>query len=452
MEDTNYEELFISCFFTDANKANRAMIESGFIITADMIMDKDIKNIYKSIMDMFSKGLSVTQHTVREYAKVNYNAIPFLVFADLVALGQSIAHVVDYASYILEEHKRKLLLNLCLNTAEMLKTKKNNPDKLEQEIIDTYEKISGTIQKKITIKHQSQLASEFLEKQLEFIDLEERKMGKTGYDVIDEHVLFDKGMTMFIGGRSGTGKTTFAYELVNAYAKAFQTHALFVSLEMPGVPLFRRAISTYLGEKNLRNYSKSEMRSILKSDIQRSNAVEGTIEMFEKVLVYDGCGVNMAEIEASIAIARRKYKSVDIVAVDYIGYIKSMSGKTITEQVATLARETKEIAKRNNIRVVMLSQTNRDGGTNGTSPVEMHHFKDSGAIEESADIALGIWQSIDNKDRIHGMILKNREGEKNIPFDLMRYTTHLKSVPHVAEENEYAIKEKKGFENGKRKN
>jgi replicative DNA helicase len=125
-----------------------------------------------------------------------------------------------------------------------------------------------------------------------------------------------------------------------------------------------------------------------------------------------------------------------VICIDYIGYIKPESGKTITEQVANIAKGLKELAKKLNIRVMVLSQLNREGGTDGTTPVSVHHFKDSGAIEESADIAIGMWRSASDKNRVHCSILKNREGELDIKFDFIKYATYMQEADLLEEVEE----------------
>jgi replicative DNA helicase len=442
-EYANYEECFISCFFNNAVNSNLQLIDSGMSITPDMIEKKEIKAIYKAIVEMTEQNLPISSMTLRQHCNQSPVKIPAMVFFDLESLGQPSSHIDYYGKLILESYKKKQLQIMIEGLSEGLKKSKSNPDELLKGVIDKFNAIGGDIKQDINIKQQHELACEFLEHTKNKIG---REKVVTGYSVLDTHIEFDKQMTMFIGGRSGTGKTTFAYELINDYAKAFKTKVLFVSLEMPAVPLFRRSVATVLGKAELRNFSKVELNEKFSTHGVLEKYVGKTIEEFKSILVYDTAAVNMKTIEQAIQLARRKFGSVDIVAVDYIGYIKAVDGKTQTEKVGNLARETKEIAKRLDIRFVMLSQTNRDGGTDGTTEVSMHHFKDSGSIEESADIALGIWQSKKDKNRIHGKILKNREGEKNIPFDLIRYTTHLKEAPNILEEDELegTVYEKKG--------
>jgi replicative DNA helicase len=441
VEYVNYEELFVSCFFENSKKTNEILTSSGCNIDYNMLEKKEPRILFKGVQEMFSIGLNITWQTLKQYCDANLEKLPYSVYADLVDLSQSSNLVVDYAGYIIENYKKKLLTELCLNTADFLKNSKNKPDKAFEEIISAYEKIGNIHHKRIEIKTQAQLAHEFNDRYLEMQSLSDENLGVTCYDVLNENVLFDKGMTMFIGGRSGTGKTTFTYELINEYAKAYKTKALFISLEMPGVPLFRRSVATFIGKEKCGNISKTDINELLKKKEYRDMVVAETAKMFDSVLVYDGCGVTMDGVKTAITIARREHKSVDIVAIDYLGYMRATKGKTLIEQVGILAVETKELAKEFGIRVVMLSQVNREGGTDGTTPVSMHHFRESGKIEDSADIALGMWQSPDDKDRIHIKILKNREGEKDIIFDLRRQTTHLEPIPYVADE----VKENKEF-------
>jgi replicative DNA helicase len=432
-EYANYEECFVSCFFNDAHKTNLKLIDTGITISAGMLEKKEMNQIYSAILEMSEKNLPIDLMSLKQYCDHISVKIPVSIFMDLEVLGQPSSHVDFYAKMILENYKKKQLGLMIEQISNELKRAKANPDKLLKDVVDKFNSIGGDIKQDISIRQQHELAIEFLESNVRRM---EQKKVSTGYSVLDTHIEFDKQMTMFIGGRSGTGKTTFVYELINSYAKAFKTKALFVSLEMPGVPLFRRSMATVLGMTELKNFSKVELNEKFSKSEILSTLVDKTIQQFKDILIYDTASITMKTIEQAIQLARRKFGSVDIVAVDYLGYIKAVEGKTQTEKISALAKETKEIAKRLDIRFVMLSQTNRDGGEDGTKEISLHHFKDSGSIEESADIAIGIWQSKKDKNRIHGKILKNREGEKDVRFDLIRYTTHLKEAPDILEEDE----------------
>ena len=433
--ELDHEEAFLSCFFTDAVRTQDALIESGLNMTSAMFKGEDNKRIYSAIMGLIDKSILVDFMSV----KCKYNELykPMLAdvsrLMDLSNLSMRPSEAGHYALYVFNNHKRKYLRALLENSLEMLNGKKT-ADEIQQALISDYENLSGVMAEKINIKTQLELSMEYMEKEAQLKELEAQGLGKTGIKAIDENIFFDAGYTFFIGGRSGTGKTTLGYQLLNRYCEAYKTHGLFVSLEMPGVPLFRRSLVTEYSERNLSRLSPEYMKNAIRGNMEK--LISNVIEKNNRVLVCDSSGLNLKGIEQTINNARRKYKNLGVICIDYIGYIRADGGKSITEQVAIIARGTKELAKKLNIRVIVLSQLNREGGTDGTTPVSMHHFKDSGAIEESADIAIGMWKSASDKNRVHCEILKNREGESGVKFDFIKYATYMQEAADVVEDVE----------------
>ncbi|HAT75720.1 MAG TPA: hypothetical protein DCS19_02485 [Flavobacterium sp.] len=433
--ELDHEEAFLSCYFTDAVRTQDALIEAGLNMTSAMFKDEDNKRIYSAIMSLIDKSITVDFMSV----KCKYNELykPLLAnvsyLIDLSGMSIRPGEAWHYAEYIFNNHKRKVLKLLLENSLEQLKGK-TTADEVEQQLIIDYENVSGIMAEKINIKTQLDLSMEYMEKAAQLKELETQGLGKTGIKAIDENIFFDAGYTFFIGGRSGTGKTTLGYQLLNKYCEAYKTHGLFFSLEMPGVPLFRRSLVTEYAEVNLSRLSPEYMRNAIRGNMEK--IICNVIEKNNRVLVCDSSGLNLKGIEQTINNARRKYKNLGVICIDYIGYIKPEAGKTITEQVANIAKGLKELAKKLNIRVMVLSQLNREGGTDGTTPVSVHHFKDSGAIEESADIAIGMWRSASDKNRVHCSILKNREGELDIKFDFIKYATYMQESDLLEEEVE----------------
>jgi replicative DNA helicase len=399
------------------------------------------KRLYSTITELISKNIGVDVSNVKlKYKELYKSSADMNILMDLMNLSHSPAYADNYAGYILTAYKKKMLYDLFKNSIDVLKNS-TIPDAVLNDLIRDYENISGIITEKINIKTQLDLANEFLEKETELIELEASGLGKTGIKVIDEHIFFDSGYTFFIGGRSGTGKTTLGYQLLQKYCEAYKIKGLFVSLEMPGVPLFRRSLVTQYSEKNLSRLSPDYMKNAIRGN--RDILIMEVLEKNKNILVCDTPCLSLADIERTINIAKRKYKNLGIICIDYIGYIKADGGKNITEQVAIIARGTKELAKKLNIRVMILSQLNREGGTDGTTPVMLHHFKDSGAIEESADIAIGMWKSASDKNRIHCEILKNREGESGIKFDFIKYATFMQEADLVEDVEEKPVNRSK---------
>ena len=103
--------------------------------------------------------------------------------------------------------------------------------------------------------------------------------------------------------------------------------------------------------------------------------------------------------------------------IDYLGYIRDTESGSAYDKVSRTAKGIKALAKRANIRIVLLCQTSR-AGEDGTVPVMLHHLRDSGAIEESADNVLGLWHAQET-GRLHGELLKARHGRRNSKMDFI---------------------------------
>lgn len=420
-----HEEAFLSCFFADADQSINNLISAGCNISPAMMSQQKTKIIYQAILKLSENKTNIDTITVSKESGIDDRIYIF----DLQMLSKSPAYVVDYGRYILQAYQQKQLSAILETGLRMLE--KENPNEVQKFIFTAYEKIGGYTPDRHEIKTFDEVATDYLLHEAKMIELEAQGLGITGSKFLDENIFFDLGYVMIIGGRSGVGKTTIGLKYLADYCKAYKTHGLFVSLEMPAIPIFRRAVTTEYYQEVQKHDSKQWAEKQIR--LNRDKFVMKTIDKNNKILICDSQGVNLMDIEQQIHKARRMVSNLEICLIDYIGYVKPESGKTITEQIAVIAKGLKQLAKKLKIRLIVLSQLNRDGGTDGTTPVSIHHFKDSGAIEESADIAIGVWKSPEQQNRLHCQILKNREGENGIRTDYLRYGTYLEETEPLGE-------------------
>jgi len=241
------------------------------------------------------------------------------------------------------------------------------------------------------------------------------KCGKlnTGFTHIDRGItFFDPGQVLVIAGRGGVGKTTLAMQFANGLATSLNGRALFVSLEMPTPSLFFRAATISTNKSaDVEMATNKIIEQLLKDD---KNIIDVS-KYWERVLLVDKDSLSLEQIEQCFNIAENKYHNIDVICIDYGGLI---SGATDYNQTSAIARGVKALAKRLKTRVILVLQMSRAAG-DGTTPVKMHHLRDTGAWEEAADYILGGWISEIDPNRIHMCVLKNRFGERNIMFDII---------------------------------
>jgi replicative DNA helicase len=145
-------------------------------------------------------------------------------------------------------------------------------------------------------------------------------------------------------------------------------------------------------------------------------------KMDRRLRIVDKPGQTVDDIEnfAEMANESEFDNPLSLIVIDYFGYIK-MTGKDDYNEKSNTARRMKEIAKKLNCVVFVLSQTSRDGGSDGSTPLSLQSARDTGAIEETGDYVYGVYRPAAKSDmrederqavqnEYYLQVLKNRWG------------------------------------------
>ena len=221
----------------------------------------------------------------------------------------------------------------------------------------------------------------------------------TGLKILDNSTGGWRNTNLIIlAARPGVGKTSLALFFATTAAKAGYW-VNFYSLEMTKEQLIRIQLS---GESGV---SRSAMRDgrLTEPDWQFIN--EATTGFERLPILWNDHKVTSAQIRAKTR-KNRKNNRCDLVIIDYMGLISPNSKRTIREQeVAETSRTLKEIALNEGIPVICLSQLNREETTGAP---KLHHLRESGSIEQDADLVLFPWK-VDNEYKISGSQKQTRE-------------------------------------------
>jgi replicative DNA helicase len=237
-----------------------------------------------------------------------------------------------------------------------------------------------------------------------------------GFDTLNRTVRrFLPGEVLTIAGRSGTGKTSLLIHLARAVAESLDGKSLFVSLEMSAPSLYHRLSTIATATDEWVEVTEDEAHGKVRA-------------RFGNQLTVDRDSLTLTQIERYLTLAREGFGAIPVVAIDYLGYVRDTVSGSQYEKVSRIAREIKALAKRAEARLIMACQTSRAGEA-GNIPVQLHHLRDSGAIEESADVIVGLWGDTDDPARRHCAILKNRHGWQDVRFDLSNSNLNFSEVP-----------------------
>ena len=243
----------------------------------------------------------------------------------------------------------------------------------------------------------------------------------TGYAKLDDYTSgWQRSDLVIIAGRPAMGKTSFALSLAKNIAVDYDTPIAFFSLEMNNVQLVNRLISNVCeieGKKILNGQLDDEEWKRLDKNVRKLQAAP--------IYIDDTPGMSIFELRTK---ARRlvREKGVQVIMIDYLQLMNANGARfgSRQEEVSTISRSLKGLAKELDIPVLALSQLNRtvEGreGIDGKRP-QLSDLRESGAIEQDADMVCFIHRPeyykiyTDEKGNdLHGMaeiiIAKHRNG------------------------------------------
>lgn len=192
-----------------------------------------------------------------------------------------------------------------------------------------------------------------------------------------------------IGAISSLGKTTFVQNLADNVAAAGKP-VLFFSLEMSRLELASKSISRKTAQLDYANaVSSLKIRRGIKSRIVEQATAAYTAAVGDNLQVIEG-GFNTT-VE-SIADYARAYiaqheKARPVIIVDYLQVMQGGQKGTVREAIDYNVVELKRLSRALDVPVIVISSINRG---NYLLPVDFESFKESGGIEYTADVVLGL--------------------------------------------------------------
>jgi replicative DNA helicase len=191
---------------------------------------------------------------------------------------------------------------------------------------------------------------------------------------------FEAGQMVCIGARPSMGKTVLACQIA-VHAAELGKNAMIFSLEMSNVSLIQRFISALTG---IPHYRVREGRMDAK---EKSRAQEALLHLTEIQPLYMAeLSFTIPAIRAQLSKLARKRK-VDLVVIDYLQMISTMSNRNRVEQITEISRGVKLLAKQFDCAVVVTSQLSRESEKENREP-RLSDLRDSGSIEQDCDLVI----------------------------------------------------------------
>ena len=331
----------------------------------------------------------------------------------LIEVVPTTAHVDRYIKIVIE---KSVLRNLIYLANDISKEAYDD----SQEVDDILE----TVQKSIFSITQDTLQKDFEEidpvliKTFDKIDKIASHKGTvigvpSGFHELDQKTTgFQNGDLIIIAGRPGMGKTSFALNMMRNAAIDSKKKIGFFSLEMANEQLAMRLLCS-----EARVDSNLVRRGDLpKSQYQNLSLAVGPLSKSD-IYLDDTPALSILELRAK---ARRLKNDVnlDMIIVDYLQLMQGPKGAESRQQeIATISRSMKALAKELEIPIVALSQLSRAvEQRTGSKKPQLSDLRESGAIEQDADVVIFLYRDefynkdADNEGKAEIIVAKQRNG------------------------------------------
>ncbi len=217
----------------------------------------------------------------------------------------------------------------------------------------------------------------------------------TGFDSLDKKTTgFNEGDLVIIAARPAMGKTAL---VLNMALKNIERDkgVVFFSLEMPAEQLMLRilAAKTSIPLQNLR---KGDM-----DDNQWSKLTDAFNQLnSKKLFVDDGGSININQLRARVRkLAQNEDNKISLVIIDYLQLMQGLGNKDRHQEVSDISRGLKMLARELKIPIVALSQLNRGLENRPDKRPMLSDLRESGAIEQDADIIMFVYRDDVYKQR-----------------------------------------------------
>lgn len=411
------EQALLGAILMEPTCIDRVM---GIVPSPDYFYIQTHKIIYSKMLEMFTESRPLDIVTLLEAVKgeKDYDeATGKTYIVNLADSCPSISNVEEYARLVRDKYSLRQLITASRDIIETAGGGEVEPERLidsaEQKIYDIRQgKAVDGLERIDRVIYQTFDRLEKLSKEDENF-----KPVSTGISDLDRVITgLNKSDLILLAARPGMGKTSFALNIARSVAVQSKKKVAFFSLEMTKEQLASRLLSVeaLVGGVKLRTGKLNDeewQRIISASDVLSKS----------EIYLDETSGITVPEMKAKL----RRLRDVDLVIIDYLQLMSSAKAiNNRVQEISEITRNLKIMAKDINVPVICLSQLSRASEQRPDHKPMLSDLRDSGSIEQDADIVLFLYRDGYYADKGEAgenaqvdlnsaecMVAKNRHGE-----------------------------------------
>jgi replicative DNA helicase len=366
-----------------------AIVDVQGILTAESFYLETHQKIYKAIIDLATRHDAIDIYTVATELKKTDN-LEFIggayYLTQLSGRIGSAAHIEFHAKIVAQKYIQRKLIEIASEIQrESFEDKTDVSDLLDsaqQKIFEISER---------SMRNETLSISDVIEKTIEEMEIASARgdgfsgvpSGFTSLDRITSG--WQPSDLIIVAARPAMGKTAFVLSMARSIAVDFNRGVAFFSLEMSDVQLVKRLMisETGLSSEKIKNGKLEDHEWYqLETKIQ---ALSGA-----PLYIDETPALSIFEFRSKARKLVQNHK-VELIIIDYLQFMTGPPGIMREQEVSSISRSLKAIAKELNVPIIALSQLNRAVETRaGSKRPLLSDLRESGAIEQDADLVIFI--------------------------------------------------------------
>ena len=373
------------------------------------------RQIYNAIINLYNSNMAIDIVTVSEMLRESdkLEAVGGRAYINDLALNvTTTANVEYYAKIIQEKAIKRSLINAgseIVSLAYDNATTEEALDSAERLIFDiAQQKTSADLQpiKELVIPTFDKIEYRYNNRDsltgldTGFYDLNEMTSGLQKSDLI------------IIAARPSMGKTAFALNIAQYVGLKEKKPVAIFSLEMPKEQLVSRMMCSE-AEVDSQKIKNGNMAS---ADWEKLTMCMNSFSD-APIFIDDTSGVTVMDIRAKCRRLAMAEKSLGLIVIDYLQLINGSAKEDRFQQISSISRGLKTLARELNVPIIALSQLSRAVESRTDKRSMLSDLRESGAIEQDADIVMFLYrdeyynkEESENKGKAELLVAKHRNG------------------------------------------
>lgn len=385
------------------------------IIDKDDFQLREHKEIFSVMQSMYLKSRSIDVVTLIDELVKNgvYDEAGGKEYINLILeTVPTASNVMDYAKIV----RDKSILRALIKASESIRDDAFAEDGDTQRLLESAEQRIYSIADRHETHEFVHIKDALMQSFNRLRELETNRAEavgtQTGFSGLDRVLVgMGKGDFVLVGARPGMGKSSFVMNVaVNAAMRSPKNVCVF-SLEMSTEQLASRLLSSEAMVDSIK------LRSGMLDEEDWTKLGHASARLAGcNILIDDSTGVTVTSMKSKL----RRIKDVGLVVIDYLGLMQSerkIDNKV--QEIADISRNLKLMAKEFGVPVLTCAQLSRASEKRTDNRPVLSDLRDSGAIEQDADIVLFIYrpgeydkEDPEKQNKAEIIIAKNRHGSQ----------------------------------------